>query len=521
MPEVAFQNAALVDPARPNPARPRVCVVDTQDALYPRTAPYHPSQRYPEYPFGEAVSPEPNSAYDGVRRALAELGYDASNFGSASWNPLGHIIQPGMTVVIKPNFVLSRHADGKDLYSIITHPSVLRAIADYSWIALQGRGQIVFADAPQYNCNFAELLQKTGLDIICEFFSEHSGPQVSYRDLRNYWSSGRHFPSMKQGLGGDPGGKVRVELGRLSALYGKANVEQLYGAVYNRDETINNHHGETQAYEIASTILSADVVISVPKLKVHKKVGVTLNAKGLVGTATNKNMVVHYTLGSPSEGGDQYPEGLFNPIEETLIKTERWMYDHFLAANSKPLEFLHRSIYWLHNNTTRRMGLKVAEHKRLLDAGNWHGNDSAWRMTVDLLRIFYFADREGRIQDKVQRRLFSIIDGIVGGEGNGPLNPDPKPSGVLVAGENPLAVDLVATRLMGFDVRKLKVYSNLLADKHHNFGVRNAQEIDVVTSRDDWKDCVTDSASAFLNYRPHPGWVNQMEVARFHEGESK
>jgi uncharacterized protein (DUF362 family) len=520
MHERVHPHAITADCAESFSKRARVCIVDAESAVYPAIAPYHPSQCYPEYPF-DAVTPELNCAYDGVRRALRDLEYDAAHFGSASWNPLGEIIRPGMTVVIKPNFVLSRHADGKDLYSIITHPSVLRAVADYCWIALQGRGEIIIADAPQYNCNFGEIVKCTGLDKICQFFENFAGPKVSYRDLRNYWSNKRHFPSMKQGLNGDPAGSVRVDLGKLSALYGKTNTEQLYGAVYNRDETINNHRGDTHAYEISGTILRADVVISVPKLKVHKKVGVTLNAKGLVGIATNKNMVVHYTLGSPSEGGDQYPDGVFTPVETALIKTERWMYDHLLASNSRPLEFLHRSVYWLHNHTTRRLGLKVAEEKRLLDAGNWHGNDSAWRMTVDLLRILYFADRLGNIQSGVQRRLFSFIDGIVGGDGNGPLTPDAKASGVLVAGENPLAVDVVATRLMGFDPQKLKIYSHALTDKQHDFGVRSMNDIEVVSARDDWANCISDSTSGFLNFRPHPGWVNQIEVTHVHAGGSR
>lgn len=511
MSEVVQQHAIEGECAH-NSKRARVCIVDSGNPVYPRIAPYHPSQRYPEYPFSNALAEEANYVYDAARRALRDLGYDAERFGSASWNPLGKIARPGMTIVVKPNFVLSRHAEGKDLYSIITHPSLLRVVVDYCWIALQGRGEIVIADAPQYNCNFAELLQQTHLEETCRFFGNYEGPKVHCRDLRNYWSSGRHFPSMKQSLRGDPSGRVRVELGKLSALYGKPNVEKLYGAVYDRDETIRNHRGETHAYEISGTILNADVVISVPKLKVHKKVGVTLNAKGLVGIATNKNMVVHYTLGGPREGGDQYPDGLFNPIEGALIRTERWMYDQLLGKNSKWLEFLHRSVYWLHNHTTRRLGLKVGEEKRLLDAGNWYGNDSAWRMTIDLLRILYFADREGKIQDSVQRKLFSFIDGIVGGEGNGPLTPDPKPSGVLIAGENPLAVDLIATRMMGFDPNKLKIYSQALTDKHNDFGVRSIDEIEVVTEQQDWKGCASDSISKFLDFRPHPGWVNKIEV---------
>jgi hypothetical protein len=188
------------------------------------------------------------------------------------------------------------------------------------------------------------------------------------------------------------------------------------------------------------------------------------------------------------------------------------MYDHLLAPRVRLLEMIHRSIYWLHNNTTRKLGLKVAEHKRLMDAGNWYGNDSAWRMSVDLLRIFYFADCSGTIRDTPQRRMFSVIDGVIGGDNNGPLEPDPRPSGVLLAGENPLAVDLVATRLMGFDPLNLKMYMRVLADPHHHFGLRSAREIEVVAGDAALRDCMIDTSSSFLDFRPHPGWVGHIEI---------
>src|SRR3974390_1495859 len=113
----ALLQPAIAEAEGRSATRPCVCIIDTGNASYPRTAPYHPSCPYPEYPFRDALASEPNLPYDAVRRALAELGYDAGHYGSASWNPLGEIIRPGMTVVLKPNFVLSRHAEGKDLYS--------------------------------------------------------------------------------------------------------------------------------------------------------------------------------------------------------------------------------------------------------------------------------------------------------------------------------------------------------------------------------------------------------------------
>ncbi len=309
----------------------KVAVVKTASAQYPTLSPYHPSVSYPEYPFGGEIAKEPNHVYEGVRQLFYDLGLDRAAFGSPAWSPLKQAIEPGMNVVIKPNFVCSRHDEGKDLYSIITHPSVIRAVVDYCWIALKGQGKIVIADAPQYNCNYAKLLQQTHLDEVCDFYRSFGGPEVAHRDLRHYWSAKRHFASMTRPLPGDPEGVVHIDLGQTSAFRGKPNADRLYGAVYHRSETVSCHSGGKQVYEVSGTILNADVVIMVPKLKVHKKVGVTLNAKGLVGIATNKNLIVHYTLGSPKEGGDQYPDGLLTPLEERLIKTERWMYDHFLA----------------------------------------------------------------------------------------------------------------------------------------------------------------------------------------------
>jgi uncharacterized protein (DUF362 family) len=108
--------------------------------------------------------------------------------------------------------------------------------------------------------------------------------------------------------------------------------------------------------------------------------------------------------------------------------------------------------------------------------------------------------------------VFSVIDGVVGGDVKGPLEPDPVASGTLVAGENLLAVDLVATRLMGFDPLKLKMYSTLLSSREFDFGIRGLQDIAVVSDDPSWEGCLTDPASRFLNFRPHPGWAGHLEV---------
>ena len=51
---------------------------------------------------------------------------------------------------------------------------------------------------------------------------------------------------------------------------------------------------------------------------------------------------------------------------------------------------------------------------------------------------------------------FAIIDGTVGMEGMGPACGNPKKMGVIVAGDNALSADAVATRLMGLDPRQYR-----------------------------------------------------------------
>ena len=60
-------------------------------------------------------------------------------------------------------------------------------------------------------------------------------------------------------------------------------------------------------------------------------------------------------------------------------------------------------------------------------------------------------------------RQFAIVDGIVGMEGNGPIQGVPKHAGVLVAGRDPVSVDATCCRIMGIDPMKIG-YLQLTAD---------------------------------------------------------
>jgi hypothetical protein len=152
---------------------------------YNTRPPYHPDQRFPESRSPD-IATEPNAPYSLLRNLLHARGFDVEHFGTSEWNPLGDIVLPGMTVLLKPNFVVSRHVKGGDLYSIVTHPSILRALVDYVFIALQGRGRIVIADSPQMDCNWDELMAAMRLDTICDFYEKLHGFRIEVLDLRNF-----------------------------------------------------------------------------------------------------------------------------------------------------------------------------------------------------------------------------------------------------------------------------------------------------------------------------------------------
>lgn len=493
-----------------------VAIYHDPGLTYPDDEPYSPHIRYPEYPLRHTIY-EQNSVYDAVRQTLLLLNLDQKNFGTHKWNPFKEIVHPGDIVVIKPNFVLDRHDRGGDLFSIITHPSVIRAVVDYVYIGLSGEGQIVIADAPQMDCDFQSLLDRTKLRSIQELYKRELGFDIEIYDLRDFWYDVKKTEGAKAAytkhrfkLPGDPQGHLVVPLDKAS-LFNSADSQSFYGADYDRREVIRHHHGEVHKYVMSRTILSADAVIFVPKLKVHKKVGVTLNVKGLVGAVANKNCLVHYRLGMPSEGGDQFPEYVLEKKEQVAVKLQRWASDTFLSHRHLATDAMYDCISEVASLTLKRLGFRLESEKRLLDAGNWHGNDTAWRMAVDLYHIFLYADKEGLLDTKPARRLFSIIDGVTAGEGDGPLIPASKKCGVIVAGFNSGAVDIAGARLMGFDYNKIKMLSYLAANSDKFKAEVNSIRIE--SNQDEYKALLhPDNRKRYFDFKPSHGWEGAIEI---------
>jgi uncharacterized protein (DUF362 family) len=72
--------------------------------------------------------------------------------------------------------------------------------------------------------------------------------------------------------------------------------------------------------------------------------------------------------------------------------------------------------------------------------------------------VLHWAGIDNSILDinAAARPDFAIIDGIVGMEGNGPIQGTPKSAGVLIFGDDPVAVDCTACRVMGLKPERVK-----------------------------------------------------------------
>lgn len=178
---------------------------------YPKESPYAPQEDYPENPFpGEFSSYNP--VYEAVRNLLYDMGFDSKHFGTRNWNPLGWLIHPGQTVLLKPNWV--QHPRGEvNVDSLLTHGSIIRAVLDYVYITLEGNGIIVVADAPIQFADWDKICCSVGIPSLIGFYNER-GIKIHLVDLRQQEVILDRFgvPCYKKKLSGDPFGYAVVNL---------------------------------------------------------------------------------------------------------------------------------------------------------------------------------------------------------------------------------------------------------------------------------------------------------------------
>lgn len=470
----------------------RVGVGRSSEPAYPQVPPFDPGEPYAEL-FGIATAGRtPNLVYAAVRDALRHAGLDAAHAGTAQWNPLGDVVTPGMRVLLKPNLV--RHANhgtgGTDC--LVTHGSVVRVAIDYVLRALEGRGEIWIGDAPIQSGDFERTLDVTGLRGVIEDAQRRSPVPIRVVDFRRVATdeSAAGLPGVRRELPGDPNGFIAVDVGRgslLAPLDDGANRYRVTG--YDAEETPQHHTDGKHEYLLARTALIADAIINLPKLKTHRKAGMTCALKNLVGINGDKSWLPHHRAGSPAEGGDEYQESSSRKAKLSELDARVDMAAPGLRRTA--LDVARRALRVTH---------RVVPFRDPFREGSWWGNDTVWRMALDLNRAALWV-RDGGVWVNQRRPWLNIVDAIVCGENDGPIRPDPVAAGVILVGSDSAMVDLACARMAGFDVDSLPIVA----------GAFSEMQFPVTSCRPEELDVVPELPSVPL--RPSFGWRGRLDGA--------
>ena len=474
-----------------------ISIAYTENKTYPsKDHCFRPSKCYPEMPFPEDVSPVPNDVYDMVRESLHLYGLDQEHYGSADWNPLGEIIQPGNKVLLKPNLVMHHNHNQDGSQCLYTQPSVTAAVIDYVMIALKGQGKIIIGDAPMQECQFDVLIQESGYDRLVEYYAK-KGIDVQLCDFRNVKTYVEHGVHRLQTASKSKG--ILVNMTDSSSFQGLSEEHLANMRITNYDPRILqvHHNSQTHEYLIAEDVLTSDVVINLPKPKTHRKAGITACLKNLVGINSSKEYLPHHTNEGSKDKGDAYQK------RHIIMRFANYMLDKKNALEHEG-KYVRARALWHPIRIFFAVG-KVIFHEKY-NEGSWYGNETIWRTILDLNKILLYADKTGRICDSRQRKVFHIADMIISGENDGPVNPSAKPAGIIMAGRDAVAMDQVITSLMGFD---WKLIPTLREANNAVPPISIIEEITIISNHTQWHKmhCDDIKRSASLRFIPNPGWV--------------
>lgn len=487
----------------------RVAIYQDIDAVYPnKRGMFRPSEHYPEYIFEEVASDVPNDAYRIVRESFHLYGLDAEHFNTKGWNPLKDYVHQGDKVVIKPNMVMDFNPTGDGTDCLYTHPSVVAAVIDYVIIALKGTGSIIVGDAPMQECKFEKLIDESGYEELIHYYKGKLGStsiNIELKDFRGYKSeiiAGVHHGIQNENT--NDGVLVDITNDSEFATYDKDRLARLRINSYNPEILKKHHNEEKHEYLVNRDIIEADVIINMPKPKTHRKAGVTIALKNLVGINVRKEYLPHHCDGDSKSGGDEYNKpNWFKAIKSRLQDKINYEADH--------------NNYFF---ATILVGIRkvITSFIRLSDDqswdGSWYGNQTISKTITDLNKILFYANKDGQLTNMIQRRYFIVADMIVSGENEGPIEPTEKKAGLIAVGDSALCFDEAISTIMGMDVKKIPTLTQV-RNSQSNIRLEDYDKFPkIISNNEAWnKKSITDiEAEDTLKFIPAIGWIGNIEL---------
>jgi uncharacterized protein (DUF362 family) len=407
----------------------------------------------------------PTASLAAIRSLFLNAGLDHSRRNSPDWNPLADVIAEGQKVVVKPNWVHHENGSGRGLECLVTHTSVLEAILHYVMKARPT--SLVIGDAPIQGCDFSKLLDAVGVPEVVERFSRN-GFKVGIKDFRRTIHPDGRLRSAPVQDCRPLNDFILYDLGVDSALEEISSSDSEFRVTMYDPRLLKRTHGPGRhQYLVARDIIDADVVINVPKLKTHKKACITGALKNIVGINGHKEYLPHHRKGGSNSGGDCYPESSYvKSIVETLLD----------AAN-EARGGISRSLLAGAVRAGVAFGKLVGRDNNY--DGSWFGNDTVWRMALDLQRILHYGRKDGSLAELPQRKVLTVTDAIIAGEGEGPLAPTPVNLGVVTFGANAPAVEWVNALLMGISPDAVPITRESFAPSRYPLAQFNSKDVKV------------------------------------------
>ena len=431
---------------------PIVSICHNPNIAYPVGENYFSSRLYQEYPF-KHLPLGTNRIYELVRRCLMDAGADSEHYDMPDWNPLGQWIKKGDRVFILPNLVAHRRSgeSTEALLAKCTHASIVSALLDYIFIATGSLNHVALGSAPIQSCDYERVARDTGMTQIAQFYREVAYADIGPHDLRCVTSRWTRWGTLLERREQKTEEAVLIDLGEqslLEELFHKPNSPvRVRVGDYDPRETMFYHGRGRHNYVVNKRVLDANVIISVPKLKTHQKVGITCALKGTVGAIARKECLAHHRKGGPEENVDEYPRTNF------LRKLASDLADR---ADSTDKDILGNSLRFM----AKALGRALRVGPSGIMGGGWHGNDTAWRMALDIARILRYARADGTLSNTPVRHHLAMVDGIIAGEGEGPLTPRPRKTGVILFSPDICAVDAACALIMGYDPLRIPLVKN-------------------------------------------------------------
>ena len=256
-----------------------------------------------QYPSG---SEEPQQVSAALEQISRELGW-----GDEERGPLARVVPSGSSVLIKPNFVLHANQGPWDMEPMVTHQSLIKVSVEAALRA--GAREVVVGDAPIQSCDFDELLAATNLD---EWSRELQRTETRFKGIRDFRRTICKYVDGVRLADEDllPADQFLLfDLADESLLEPISRQSKAFRVTcYDPRLMAETHSPGRHRYLVAKDVMNADVVINLPKLKTHKKAGITCALKNLIGINGNKEYLPHHRVGGAENGGDCYPGR--NPI---------------------------------------------------------------------------------------------------------------------------------------------------------------------------------------------------------------